>query len=134
MSATDAFFDSNVILYLPGTDLQKAARSSELLREGGVVSVQVLNEVVRVTRSKYKFDWARVELLLASVRLACRIEPLTLRTHDLALTLANRHQVHIFDANIIAAASLAGCHTLWSEDMHDGLRIGGLTIRNPYKN
>jgi predicted nucleic acid-binding protein len=33
---------------------------------------------------------------------------------------------------IVAAAQLAGCTTLYSEDVHDGLVIDGLTIRNPY--
>ena len=34
---------------------------------------------------------------------------------------------------IVAAAELAGCSTLFTEDMHGGLVIGGLTLRNPYK-
>jgi len=33
---------------------------------------------------------------------------------------------------IVAAAQLAGCTTLYSEDMHDGLTIDRLTIRNPF--
>jgi predicted nucleic acid-binding protein len=33
---------------------------------------------------------------------------------------------------IVAAAQLAGCSTLYSEDMHHGLVIDRLTIRNPY--
>jgi predicted nucleic acid-binding protein len=33
---------------------------------------------------------------------------------------------------IVAAAQLAGCTVLYSEDMHDGLVVEGLAIRNPY--
>jgi predicted nucleic acid-binding protein len=34
---------------------------------------------------------------------------------------------------IVATALLAGCTTLWSEDMHDGLVVDGqLHIRNPF--
>lgn len=34
---------------------------------------------------------------------------------------------------IVAAALEAGCPTLWSEDMQDGLQVDGrLRIRNPF--
>ena len=37
------------------------------------------------------------------------------------------------DSCIIAAALLADCDTLWTEDMHHGLVIDGcLMIRNPF--
>ena len=134
MSATEGFFDSNIILYLAGSDPVKAARSDELLRRGGVISVQVCNEVVRVTRSKYKFEWAQVDLLLAGVRRTCRIESLTPKTLDLSLKICRERKLQVFDSSIVAAALLAGCDTLWSEDMQDGQLIDGhLTIRNPYR-
>ncbi|WP_252263399.1 hypothetical protein [Paracidobacterium acidisoli] len=38
----------------------------------------------------------------------------------------------IYDALVIAAALEAGCTTLYSEDMQDGQKIDGLTIRNPF--
>jgi predicted nucleic acid-binding protein len=44
-----AFFDTNVILYLGTDDEAKAVRAEELLAEGGVLSVQVLNEFVSVS-------------------------------------------------------------------------------------
>ena len=40
---------------------------------------------------------------------------------------------HIYDAPVIAAALEASCSTLYSEDMHDGQVIDGLTIRNPFR-
>ena len=46
---------------------------------------------------------------------------------------ARRYKIAFYDAAIVAAALLADCDTLWSEDMHDGLVIDGrLTIRNPF--
>jgi predicted nucleic acid-binding protein len=47
--------------------------------------------------------------------------------------LAERYILNIYDAMIVAAAQLAGCTVLYSEDMHDGLVIDRLTIRNPYR-
>ncbi len=61
------------------------------------------------------------------------VVPLTVDTHDRGLALAERYQLSLYDGMIVAAAQLAGCTTLYSEDMHDGLVIDGLTIRNPYR-
>ena len=58
--------------------------------------------------------------------------PLTETTHELGLVLAERHVLNVYDGMIVAAAQLAGCETLYSEDMHDGLVIDQLTIRNPF--
>ena len=35
---------------------------------------------------------------------------------------------------IVAAAEAAGCETLYSEDMGDGQKYGGILIMNPFKN
>ena len=126
------FFDTNVLLYLALLDPQKADRSEELLLAGGVVSVQVLNEFVAVSRRKARRPWNEMADVLDAVRINCSIMPLTVEVHERALLLLDRFKLNIYDANIVAAALLAGCTTLWSEDMHDGLIIDGLTIRNPY--
>ncbi len=127
-----AFFDTNVILYLVSDDAENSRRSQDLMTMGGVVSVQVLNEFTSVVRRKQSMPWDDVHRVLDGLRLACSIVPLTEDTHVRALRYAERNQLHICDANIIAAAALAGCATLYSEDMHDGLVIDGVTIRNPY--
>jgi predicted nucleic acid-binding protein len=57
---------------------------------------------------------------------------LTKQVYELAVELAERYGFYIYDANIIAAALVAGCDTLYSENMQDGQRIGLLTIRNPF--
>jgi len=53
-------------------------------------------------------------------------------THDLALELAERFQLSFYDGLIVAAAALAKCTTLYSEDMQDGQTIEGVPIRNPF--
>jgi len=42
------FIDSNVVLYLLSGDATKADRAQTLVAAGGVISVQVLNEVTAV--------------------------------------------------------------------------------------
>jgi predicted nucleic acid-binding protein len=127
----DAFFDSNVLLYLMGKDA-KAARARELLNRGGIVSVQVLNEVASVARGKFAMGWAEVHEILRVIQIACQVEPIPLSTHLRGLAVAERFGFHIFDSMIIAAALDAGCATLFSEDMHHGQRIERMTIRNPF--
>lgn len=128
------FFDSNVLLYLLSDDVRKAACAEALLAGGGVISVQVLNEVVSVCLRKFGLTWAQVDVLLAPVRALCRVESLTEATHDLGRQLAQRYGLSVYDAMIVASALEAEALTLYSEDMHDGLRIeGGLQIRNPFR-
>ena len=43
-----------------------------------------------------------------------KIVPVTFEVSQKALVLAERFQLHIYDANIWAAAILAGCETLYS--------------------
>ena len=39
----------------------------------------------------------------------------------------------VYDAMIVAAALIAGCTTLYTEDMHDGLLVEGqLRLVNPF--
>jgi predicted nucleic acid-binding protein len=132
MNASEAFLDTNVVAYFASTDAAKAKRSDELLRAGGVVSVQVLNEFAAIARRKYALPWSSVRTVLAAVRSACTVTPLTVTTHELGLALAERYQLNVYDGMIVAAAQLAGCTVVYTEDLHDGLVIDRLTIRNPY--
>jgi predicted nucleic acid-binding protein len=132
MSATEAFFDTNIVGYFASADAVKAKRSSELLRAGGFVSVQVLNEFASLARRKHALPWSNVRTVLAAVRSTCTVASLTTTTHEVGLALAERYQLNVYDGMIVAAAQLAGCTVLYSEDMQDGLVIDGLTIRNPY--
>jgi predicted nucleic acid-binding protein len=132
MNAAKPFFDTNIVAYFASADAAKAKRSGELLRAGGVVSIQMLNEFAAMARRKHALPWPSIRTVLAAVRSTCTVAPLTVATHELGLALAERHQLNVYDGTIVAAARLAGCDLLYSEDMHDGLVIDGVTIRNPY--
>ena len=126
-------FDSNVLLYLVAVDDQKAARARDLVADGGTISVQALNEIVNVGRRKLKMPWPELDALLDELKDLLSLVPVDLETHETACRLAQRCKLAFYDAAIVAAALLADCDTLWSEDMHDGLVIDGrLTIRNPF--
>jgi predicted nucleic acid-binding protein len=127
------FIDSNVVLYLLSGDAAKADRAQALLEAGGVISVQVLNEVTSVCLRKLKMPWSEVDTLLLAVKTACDVVPLTLASHEKAVEVAKRYQLSFYDANIVACALISGALVLLSEDMHSGLLIDGLVIQNPFK-
>ena len=126
------FFDTNVVLYLLSADERKADRAEALLAAGGVVSVQVLNEAASVCRRKLKLPWPEVRELLDAVKACCEVMPLALDTHQRALDLAERNQLTLYDALICAAAQNADAAVLYTEDLRDGLVLGGLRGRNPF--
>lgn len=129
-----SFFDSNVLAYLASGDSAKADRAEAVLRDGGAISVQVLNEIANVARRKMGMSWQETRGLLSLLRGLLPVHPLTIETHEVGLALAERHQLAIYDALIAASALLAGCDRLWSEDMQDGMAIDRrLRIVNPFR-
>ena len=132
MMPSDAFFDTNILIYFATSNDAKSTVSERVISRGGVVSVQVLNEFVNVLRRK-KAPWSDIEDGLDGIRTACVVTPMMIETHERGVAIARKHHLHIYDSMIVAAAQLAGCKILYSEDMHDGLIIDGLKIVNPYK-
>lgn len=128
------FVDTNVLLYLASGDDQKADRAEAVLGQGGTISVQVLNEIANVLRRKMRMSWPETHVFLDMIRALLTVEPVTQATHDTGLRIAERYGLSIYDAMIVAAALLAECDTLMSEDMQDGLVIDDrLCIVNPFR-
>lgn len=133
MPVSKAFIDTNVLLYLLSADTAKADRAEAVARKGGWISVQVLNEMANVARRKLAMPWPEINALLELTRSLCSVAPLTVETHDRGRAVAERYGLSVYDAMIAAAALLAGCDVLYSEDMQDGLWIDDrLRIRNPF--
>lgn len=126
------FADTNVILYLLD-DGPKADRAEEILGQGPRISVQVLNEALVNCRRKAGLNWVDTGAFLAGIQSLCTVEDLTVQTHQLGRALAEKFQLSVYDAMIVSAALIAGCTTLWSEDMHDGLLVEDqLRVVNPF--
>jgi predicted nucleic acid-binding protein len=133
MPEPKAFIDTNVLLYLLSADSDKADRAEAILRTGGLISVQVLNEIANVARRKLAMPWPDINEFLALIRSLCPAEPLTLETHDRGRRVAERYGLSVYDAMIVSAALITGCDVLYSEDMQHGLLIDRqLHIHNPF--
>ena len=129
-----SFFDTNVLMYIASSDTVKADRAESLIDRGGTISVQVLNEITQVARRKMNLSWEETHGFLAMIRTLLLVQPITIEIHDTGLALAERYNLSIYDAMIAAAALEAGCDTLLSEDMQDGMTINGrLRIVNPFR-
>jgi predicted nucleic acid-binding protein len=127
------FLDTNIIVYAFSTDDPRSRKAVALIESGGVVSVQVLNELVHVLRCKQQRDWPEIIDALDVLRILLDAPtPITGELHETAVSIARRHNFSIYDSLIVAAAQHAGCAVLYSEDLQNGQRVDQLTIRNPF--
>jgi predicted nucleic acid-binding protein len=128
------FFDTNVLIYTIGEHDARTPAAEALLSRGGLISVQVLNELASVARRKLRMSWPEITEALGAIRTLCPSPiPITAEMHDAAVRLAELHGFHIYDALIVAAALEADCGTLYTEDLQSGQVIDGrLTIHNPF--
>ena len=129
--------DTNLLAYAEGvntSELRDAAVDviRRLPNDAPVLPVQVIGELfsVLVRKGRRSREQAHKAILVW-----CDSYPLIETTPAVMLRaaeLARNHQLDIWDAVILAAASQAGCRVLLSEDMQSGLTWGGVTIANPF--
>ena len=131
--ASKPFLDTNVLLYGFASDEPRVETARAILAQGGVTSVQVANEFIDVSRRKRRWTWEHVGAALDSLRgLLGAPLPLTDETHRLALDISARYGFRIYDSAILAAAKLAGCAQVYTEDLQDGQVIDGVRVHNPF--
>ena len=100
---------------------------------GGTICVQVLDEFASVALRKLGRPFPDVRQALAGIRSVCAVAATGLNTHELGLDIAERYKFSVYDAMLLAAAQSANCTTFFSEDLHHGQKVGGLTVRNPFR-
>ena len=129
-----SFIDTNVLLYLASGNPVKANSAEATIAAGGVISVQVLNELANVAQRKMRMSFADTHAFLDMLRDLLTVHPLTIEIHETGLALAERYGFSIYDAMIVASALHTGCDTLLSEDMQDGMVLEeDLRIVNPFR-
>jgi predicted nucleic acid-binding protein len=127
------FLDTNILVYAQTED-QRAEKARELIAQGGVISVQVLNEFVNVLRKKLNQSWQDIAAAVNDVEAVLGpARPLTTNLHHAALAIAGRHSLSFFDALVIASAADAGCKMLLTEDMQSGASLAGVQLVNPFE-
>ena len=133
MSAAESFIDTSVLLYLLSEESGKADRVENLLQRPATISVQVLNEFAAVAIRKLRLSLPEIREVLGTVRQLCNVSSLGTEHHDKGLELAERYRFSLYDSIIVASALLAGCKTLYSEDLqHRQLLDKQLRVINPF--
>lgn len=131
-----AFFDTNILLYADdaaaGAKRERAlAVLDEHVRAGtAVLSTQVLQEFYVVATKKLGVPpevardkvalFGRLDLVEIDLELILR-----------AIDVLRLQQLSFWDALIVQAALVAGCSTLFSEDLQHGSAIHELRVVNP---
>ncbi len=127
------FSDTNVVLYTIGQNIHKAGIARGIVAARPLVSAQVINEAINVCLRKLGFDREKAYAFADSVMRRTDVLPVDEATIRKSAELAIRYQLSNWDALIAAAALLAGCNTLYSEDMQNGQVFEGqLTVVNPF--
>jgi predicted nucleic acid-binding protein len=127
------FFDTNILVYaISDQDPMRRERARVLLDEGGATSVQVLNELCSVMSRKFRRPHNEIEQVVDIFSEGLDIFPLTVQSQRLAMHIAARYRVGIYDANILATAEIAGLETVVSEDFSHRAQYGGVKVMNPF--
>ena len=131
--AAKPFLDTNVLIYAFAAGDPRQPLAEAVLSQGGLISIQVLNEFVNVSSRKLGLSWSEIDKRIDVVRaLVDEPVPLTIEEHENARRIARARKIGFYDALIIAAAQAAGCDVLLSEDMQTGAKFGGVIVRNPF--
>jgi predicted nucleic acid-binding protein len=133
MTLTNAFLDSNIILYLLDTHIEKSKTAEKLIRQNPHINAQVLVEVGNVCNKKHKWTKHEVWELWYNLMSDCQVSCISEHTLAEAIYLTAKYDFQLFDAVIVSGALEAGCSILYSEDMQHKLVVEErLTIINPF--
>lgn len=135
--AGPAFVDTNIWVYahLKAPDDGRHERALLVVQRGGdlVISPQVVAEYYSVMRRNAQTDaWIQANLRAMFAR--TRLQPANAELLSTALALRNRYGFSFWDCQIAAAALLARCATLLTEDLqHAQLIDARLRVIDPLR-
>ena len=138
MSA-EYFIDTNILVYAHDRDAgDKQKKAASILQElwqtrKAAVSIQVLQEFyVNVTKKIPTPLDRRVAFDIVQQYGNWQLLETDLRLVGDAIDIEKRVRLSFWDSLIVAAAERVGAHTLYTEDLNHGQRIGSVTVCNPF--
>ena len=137
MNDAKAFFDTNILLYMYGSDSLKRKRAIELFGEytdSGrmLISTQVVQEFY-VNGSRKLGMPRHVVIEVVAGLLHWPVIKIGGEEILVAIEIEERYKISYWDALIVAAAQSGGGETLYTEDLNDGQRYGTVMARNPFR-
>ena len=134
------FVDTNVLVYARDTsDPTKNARAAEWMRhlwetDDGRLSIQVLQEyyvtVTRKLRPGLPKDAARADVQDLS---AWRPAAIAVEGLEVAWSIEDRFGLSFWDSLIVAAAHVAGCEVILTEDLQHEMDFDGVRVVDPFR-
>ncbi len=140
MNAAKYFLDTNIFIY--SYDPRNASKQQKALdlvqrtieEHKGIISFQVVQEFLSLMTAKFNHklttndlkDYLNIVLLPL-----CSVFPSD-ELYRQALGIHASSRIAFYDALIVAAASMAGCSILYTEDLQHGQVINGVKIQNPF--
>jgi predicted nucleic acid-binding protein len=132
-------FDTNILVYtLPAPTNTKRSQARGLLIRGarpqaGILLLQSLTEFSHVAARKFGLSINSIRRRVRDWRDAIPMQVAGEEDLMAALDLVRDHRIGFWDALLCATADRAGLQYLLSEEMQDGMRLGGLQIVNPFR-
>jgi len=133
------FFDTNILFYAFSTqEMLKQQLSlnllSQVMKKGtGWISVQVLNELyVNFLKKAPLLPAAEAQQLIYRISLSLNVISMTTTVIYEAFQIQNRYQIAFWDSLIVASALLAGCTTLFTEDIQHNQLFDTVKVVNPF--
>ena len=129
--------DTNVLAYAEGINgARMQGRALEVLSRLPVgesfLPVQALGELFNLLTRKGGRTASKAQSALQIWQDAFLLIETSRNVMTAALDLASDHQIQIWDAVMLSAASSARCRLLLSEDLQDGFTWNGVTVVNPF--
>lgn len=134
MILSNAFVDSNIILYLLDNDSKKKEKAEKIVADSPFINSQVLVEVGNVCKRKFGYSKNDILHIWSDLISDCIVVSIEEATMKHAVELIRRYDFQLFDSIIVASALEANCSVLFSEDMQNGMLVEErLTIINPFR-
>jgi len=133
-----SFLDTNVLIYaIDRADPAKQDIALELIarhakERSGVISTQVLQEFYSASTRKLGIAPLQARQHLRDFRVFDIVQ-VTPAIIEEGVDCSILQQVSFWDGLIAAAARTASASEILSEDLNDGQRLLGLTVRNPFR-
>jgi predicted nucleic acid-binding protein len=129
--------DSNFILYCEGmhADVRSKIAQDLVVAMGGmpvIIPHQVLGETLNVMLRKMKLEKLVALAKLDEWRGDCILQDTNTTVLLESMAIMRVHNFQVWDAIILAAASISGADYLLSEDMQDGFRWQYTEVVNPF--
>ncbi|MBW6473528.1 MAG: PIN domain-containing protein [Anaerolineaceae bacterium] len=134
------FLDTNIFVYcFDDNEIEKKVRALSLIGEAlqsgkGIISWQVVQEFLNVSTKKFVSPLKAVDAksyLQKVLFPLCAVFP-NLNIYQNTIEIQEKTGYSFYDSMIVASALSQDCSVLYSEDLHNGMKIEDLQVINPF--